>query len=90
MICIDKLWGCFVYIAQCMPAVYVEIISTGILSYTYEGNENIKITPDFTFDEKLKSGLDQTIDDYGKELFPTLAEGRVLEKKYFSSSRSNV
>lgn len=61
--------------AKITSVKYVETINTGGVFYKYEGKENIQITLDFTFDDNLSSGLDQTSDDYRKELFSTLAEG---------------
>lgn len=54
---------------------YVETINVGGVLYKYEGQDNIQIILDFTFDDNLASGLDQTSDDYRKELYAILVEG---------------
>ena len=54
---------------------YVETISAGGIYYQWEGKDNIQIKLDFTFEDDLASGLDQTSDDYRDELYSILAEG---------------
>ncbi len=54
---------------------YVERINAGGVFYKYEGKDNIQIILDFTFDDNLASGLDQTSDDYRKELYSILVKG---------------
>jgi hypothetical protein len=61
--------------AEITSVKYVERINASGVFYKFEGKDNIQITLDFTFDDNLVSGLDQTSDDYGKELFSILAEG---------------
>ena len=61
--------------AKITSVKYVETINAGGVFHKYEGKDNIQITLDFTFDDNLASGLDQTSDDYRKELFSILAEG---------------
>ena len=61
--------------AKIIKVKYVESINAGGVLYQYEGKDNIQIILDFTFDENLTSGLDQTSDDYRKKLFSILAKG---------------
>ena len=61
--------------AKITSVKYVESINAGGVFYKYEGKDNIQITLDFTFDDKLASGLDQMSDDYKKKLYAILAEG---------------
>jgi hypothetical protein len=49
--------------AKITSVKYVETINAGGVFYKYEGKDNIQITLDFTFDDNLVSGLDQTSDD---------------------------
>ena len=61
--------------AKITSVKYVETINIGGVYYNYEGKNNIQIILDFTFDDNLASGLDQTSDDYRKELYSILVEG---------------
>jgi hypothetical protein len=57
--------------ARIKSVKYVETINAGGVFYQFEGKDNIQITLDFTFEDNLVSGLDQT----RNELFSILAEG---------------
>lgn len=61
--------------AEITSVEYVETVGTGGVTVHFEGHDIIQIVLDFTFDDDLASGLDQTSDDYRKELFAILAEG---------------
>ncbi|MCJ7625188.1 MAG: hypothetical protein MUO76_16955 [Anaerolineaceae bacterium] len=61
--------------AKITSVMYVETINAGGVYYNFEGKDNIQITLDFTFDDNLASGLDQTSDDYRDDLFVILVKG---------------
>jgi hypothetical protein len=61
--------------AKITSAEYVDTIRAGGVSYKFEGQDNIQIVLEFTFDESVVSGLDPTSDEYRKELFSLLTTG---------------
>lgn len=61
--------------AEITSVKYEESINAGGVLYRYESQDIIRIVLNFKFDDSLTSGLDQTSDDYRKELFAILVEG---------------
>jgi len=64
--------------AKITSVEYVDSIQASGVSYQYEGKEIIQIKLDFTFDENIVSGLDQTSEDYRKNLYSILVKGAHL------------
>jgi hypothetical protein len=50
------------------------IIASGV-KWTYQGQQIIQITLDFTFDKSLTADLDPAAEDYRKQLYAILVEG---------------
>jgi hypothetical protein len=53
----------------------VDTINAGGVFYKFDGQDNVQIVLEFTFDESVVSDLDPTSDEYRKELYALLAEG---------------
>jgi len=61
--------------AKITSAEYVDAIHAGGVSYKFEGQDNVQIVLEFTFDESVAPDLDPTSEEYRKELFALLAAG---------------